>query len=169
MTKEQFLAGVENWSNHRILLWDALERTKGSPYPVLELGCGDGSTPYLRQHCRDTGRSFFSFDNNPEWATKHNSMLVPDWDILHWFHGKKYSVVLIDEAPGEHRKIALDLFASHPGQFEIIVIHDSEPAGWNASDYQVRPLFDRFTIVHDLNSDVSEGAWATWLSNDYLY
>lgn len=166
MTRDEFLAGVSNWDNHRILLWEALERTKDSQLPVLELGCGDGSTPFLRKYCQDNRRSFYSFDNDPEWAKKHDSFCIPNWDIFHWFWKKQYSVVLIDEAPGEHRKVALELFASHPIHFDIIIIHDSEPVGWNASDYQVRPLFDKFTYIHDLKAP-KPGAWATWLSNRY--
>lgn len=169
MTKEQFLDGVENWSNHRILLWEALERTKDSPHPVMEMGAGKGSTQFLRQYCKDNNRQFVSFESDKDYARDYGSIWIPDWDVMQWFYKKQYSVVLVDEAPGDHRKETLELFARHPIHFDIIVIHDSEPAGWNASNYQVRPLFDRFRCVYDLKSDVPEGAWATWLSNDYPF
>lgn len=164
MIKEEFLQGVENWSNHRYLLWPALEATKESKHPVLELGCGDGSTPFLKQYCKDNKRILKSLDSNKEWADKHGSIYLQTWDSMQWFYKQQYSVVLIDEAPGSHRKEALGLFAMYPIHFEIIVIHDSEPVGWNSSDYKVRPLFDQFKYVKDFESP-KPGAWASALSN----
>jgi len=168
MRKEEFLANLANINNHRVLLWEALERTKDSRHPVLEMGCGDGSTPYLRQYCKDNNREFISLETNPEWAAKHSSKLISTgWPVADWFWMKQYSVVLIDHKPGEHRRVALELFAAHPVHFEIIVIHDSEPQGWNSSDYQVRPLFSQFQFCYDLISKEEGGAWASLLSNNY--
>lgn len=168
MTKNEFLEGVDNWSNHRHLLWAALEATNNpkNNYPVLELGCGKGSTPFLRKYCEDNRRQFVSFDSNPTYAQEFDSIFTPDWNPMDWFYERQYSVVLIDEAPGEHRKVALDLFARHPSRSDIIIIHDSEPPGWNASDYQVRPLFHNFRYVKDFEGEPG-GAWATALSRYY--
>lgn len=168
MTKEEFLKGVDNWSNHRHLLWPALEATNDPQInePVLELGCGKGSTPFLRKYCEDNRRQFVSFDSNPQYAEEFGARYLPTWEVLDWFYRKRYSVVLIDHAPGEHRKEALEIFARYPIHFDIIIIHDSEPPGWNSSDYQVRPLFSKFRYVKDLQGEPG-GAWATALSNDY--
>lgn len=166
MTKSEFINGVSNWSNHRLLLWPALEATRHLNLPVLELGCGDGSTPYLRQYCEDNNLKFRSFDSNKEWAEKHGSTYLETWDSVQWFYKQQYSVVLIDESPGEHRREALQLFASYPIHFSIVIVHDSEPEGWNTSDYKVRPLFNKFNYVKDLESIVKGGAWASALSNE---
>lgn len=167
MTKEEFLNGVDNWSNHRYLLWEALEATKHLKLPVMELGCGNGSTPFLRQYCSDNGIELYSYDSNKEWADKFNAGYVDDWNKLPhsvnaWI--QDYSVVLIDESPGEHRKESLKLLSQ--GQVKIIVVHDSEPEGWNSSDYKVRPLFSNFKYVKELPSVIRGGAWASALSNE---
>lgn len=157
MTKSEFLEGVENWSNHRLLLWPSLEDVKHLGLPIIELGAGEGSTPFLRKYCEDAGLEFLSYDFNKEWAEKMNSIYTPDW-VLPW--GVRYGVALVDESPGDHRKISIEKLKNT----QILVIHDSEPIGWNASDYKVRPLFNKFKYVKDYEAD-KPGAWATALSN----
>lgn len=166
MTKESFLQNPDAWSSHRPLLWEALEATKDSPHPVLEMGCGNGSTPYLRQYCQDNDRNLRSIDNNPDWALKFGAELISNqWDSGLWFYKQQYSVVLIDHAPGEKRHDALQLFSAFPIHFEIIVIHDSEIPGWNASDYKVRPLFKNFKYMIDDKPKEKGAPWTTALSN----
>lgn len=156
MTKEQFLFQISNWDNHRPLLWLALQETEGD---VLELGCGQGSTPFLKKYCEKNKRNFFSYDSGLDWANQFGSIYCRDWNNFDWSH--KYDVAFIDHAPGEHRKLALKLLKN---KAKIIVIHDSEPKGHNSSDYQVRELFDQFKYVIDLKSK-KPGAWASMLSN----
>lgn len=159
MTRDEFLQGVGNWSNHRYLLWPALESLKGSNCPVIELGCGDGSTPYLQKYCSINGIQLFSYDYDKAWAEKYGATHVTDWDKIPW-RDHQYSVCLVDESPGEHRKESIKKILA-----KIIIVHDSEPVGWNSSDYQVRPLFNKFRYVKDLQSEYKGGAWATALSN----
>jgi hypothetical protein len=159
MKKEEFVKDVGNWDNHRLLLWPALEATKKLLLPVLELGCGEGSTPFLKKYCHDEGLELFSYDYNEKWAALYGATHT-DWSMFGAICAVKYGVCLIDESPGEHRKESLQKVNA-----EIIVIHDSEPKGWNSSDYQVRPLFKNFKYVRDLESVVRGGAWATMLSN----
>lgn|SRR5690606_2082905 len=156
MTREEFLKDINNWSNYKYLLWPALQAVKGSSLPVVELGAGHGSTPLLRSFCKENGMEFFSYDNTREWAEKLGAEYVQEWDQSGLW-AKQYSLCFIDMAPGEYRKKSLVKIKA-----EIIVIHDSEPAGWNQSDYQVRPKFSRFKYVKDYESP---GAWTTALSN----
>lgn len=160
MTKEEFLKGVDTWGNHRTLLWYALESTKDSKQPILELGSGPSSTPFLRQYGRDEGRLFQTYETDQKWSITMNSKWVRNgWDSEK-FWGEKFSVVLLDCAPGEYRKIALMKLRA-----DIIVVHDSEPKGWNASDYKVRPLFRVFKHYKD-HIPLEKGApWTTALSN----
>lgn len=131
MTKEQFQEGLINFSNHRILLWPALEATKHLKLPVMELGCGYGSTPYLQTYCMEAGIPFLSYDSNREWAHRMGSVHVPKWE-RHRFN-LNYSVVLIDEAPGGHRKESIRILR---GQVKILVAHDTEIAADHG--YQMR-------------------------------
>lgn len=159
MTKEEFISVIEPWGSHRRLLFEALEATKHLKKPVIELGAGEGSTPFIRQYCKDEDLKFFSYETSREWATKMNSLFVSDWDAQ-IFWRSQYGVCLLDCAPGEYRKVALMKILA-----EIIIIHDSEPPGWNASDYQVRPLFKNFKFVKDHIPQIKGQPWTSAVSN----
>lgn len=158
MTEKEFLRGVANWDNYKPLLWMALQVTNKD---ILELGCGNFSTPLLQKFAHETGRVLRSYDFNEEWAGKFPGAIhVPDWTDFDF--SKLISVALVDESPGEHRKISIRKLKDN---CEIIVVHDSEPKGWNASDYRVRPLFGDFKYAVDIKSLDPQGAWATALSD----
>lgn len=158
MTKEEFLKDIGAWSNHRRLLWMALRSALG---PILELGAGEGSTPYLRQFCDEHLRSFQSYDSNKEWAKKMQvNYNNGDWESLSCWHNPLWGVVLLDLAPGEYRRVALMKLTA-----QIIIIHDSEPPRWNASDYKVRPLFKNFKYVIDDKPKEKGAPWTTAVSN----
>jgi hypothetical protein len=159
MKREQFLRDINPWGSHRALLWEALEATKDSPFPVIELGCGDNSTPFLMKYCEDNQRVFFSYDSDKAWADKYDSDYVKDWEKHPLWLGR-YSVCLLDLAPGDYRRVALMKIDA-----DIIVVHDSEPPGWNASDYKVRPLFKNFKYVKDDVPKEKGQPWTTALSN----
>lgn len=142
-----------------MLLWPALEATKHFKLPVLELGSGEGSTSYLRTYCTDADIPFMSYDSDQEWAKSMGSIWVPDWRRFSLWEND-FSVCLLDLAPGEYRKTALMKLLNT----KVIVVHDSEPKGWNASNYQVRELFEKFEYIKDFESP-KPGAWATALSN----
>jgi hypothetical protein len=166
MTKEQFLKDVNPWGNHRFLLYEALEATKHLKLPILELGSGPSSTPFLRQWCKDEGVKLDTYETDRNWAVTMDSKWVMSWDA-ETFWDNHYAVCLLDCAPGMYRKEALLKLTNT----EIIILHDSEPRGWNASDYQVRPLFPKFKHVKDQEpkddgKNIAKGApWTTALSN----
>lgn len=160
MTKQDFVKDSQGYGSHRKLLYESLIATDHFNLPVLELGCGDSSTPFLRQYCEIEGLDFYSYDSNPEWASKHDAVYVMDWDKCD-FWDKYFSVCLLDLAPGEYRKVALMKLTNT----QIIVIHDSESPGWNASDYRVRPLFSKFKYMIDDIPKEKGAPWTTCLSN----
>lgn len=152
MTKEQFLSGMDNACNHRILLWEALHLTDGK---VIELGSGHGSTPFLRSFCESRQREFESYENNDVWAEMTGSTLVDNWDEV---IVTDCDVLFIDHAPGERRKIDI---VKHAKSCKIMVIHDTEPAADHG--YQMRQHFSLFKYRIEVKTP---GAWATMLSND---
>lgn len=161
MTREEFLQSVENWSNHRYLLWEALEKTNHLDSPVVECGMGFGSTPFLERYCDDAKRVLYSYENNLEWfekCQKYNSRSfhITDWNIVAEQHLTP-SVLFLDEAPGEHRKEFLKLFAMRA---RIIVAHDTEIAADHG--YQMRQHKGLFKYWKDYES---VGAWASMASN----
>lgn len=156
MTKEEFLTDAgSNWNNHRHLLWPSLEATKHLKLPVIELGCGHGSTPFLIKYCEYNGLEFKAFDSSQEWAGKFNSEYVPDWNTAE-FYKKEYSVAFVDESPGENRKLSLRKLH----HVKVVVAHDTEPAADHG--YQMRAELAKFKYQLDYKS---EGAWASVVSN----
>ena len=147
-----FLKDVQNWDNHRPLLWWALQHTEGSSLPILEMGCGEGSTPYLQSYCHRTKRTLISYDYNKEWADKYGAIHVTDWNSI---RHPQYSVALIDHSPGERRWEDIQLLCD---MVEYMVIHDSEPA---ATGYMLDRIWHLFPYRRDL---VTPGAWATIVS-----
>lgn len=150
--EKSFLENIENWCNHRPLLWKALKATKGD---VCEMGCGYGSTPFLRDFCEAYNRKFITLESSQEWATKFQSTFVEDWE--QYVH-QDYDVLLIDHAAGERRHIDI---ANLKDRAKIMVIHDSEPA---ATGYMLDKIWHLFKYRCDLKTD---GAWATAVSNFY--
>jgi hypothetical protein len=150
MTKEGFCKEMTGDNNHRLLLWRALECTKGK---VVEFGSGWGSTPYLREYCLDSDRPFETYDNGKDWAERQGSTYVSDWDSI----DPKGSVILIDHAPGERRWYDVRKLLNN---FDIFVIHDSEPEG--AGNYQLENIWHLFKYRVDVKT---VGAWATAVSN----
>lgn len=153
MKRPEFLKEMTGDNNHRLLLWDAIRATKGKA--VVEFGSGYGSTPYLKKQCKDTNTAFETYDNGEKWAGKHGSTFVPnnDWDSISPVGG----VLLVDHAPGERRSIDI---ARLKDNFDIFVIHDSEPIG--AGDYKYETIWHLFKYRIDVKT---EGAWATAVSN----
>jgi hypothetical protein len=150
MKRQDFLKGIVNENNHRLLLWEALRVTKGD---VVEYGSGHGSTKYLAKYCADTKRDFKSYDYSEEWCVKTGAEYVKDWNSIK----PEGSVILIDHSPGERRIEDIKLLAD---KFEIMVIHDTEPVG--AGDYKYNQIWGLFKYRVDVQS---EGAWATAVSN----
>jgi hypothetical protein len=157
MTQEEFLKDIDTWCNHRVLLYEALELTKDSPYGVCEFGAGHGSTPFLRQYCKDANRTFVSYENDKEWADKVGSTFIDNFLTADIY--TQYSVVLVDFAPGESRHEAVAILKDLA---RIIVIHDSEEGG--SGNYMYSKIYPLFKYRKDYN--ITEGgAGATMLSN----
>lgn len=153
MKKEEFLKHLNNESNHRVLLWPALEMSNGD---VIEFGSGHGSTPFLQQYCKENAREFFTFENNPGWAEKTGSILIKHWDEL---VPRDCGVLFIDHAPGERRKIDISRWSNHA---KIIVVHDTEKAADHG--YKVRGVISGFKYKAEINTP-GGGAGAAIMSN----
>lgn len=105
-------------SSHFPVLAAAVYRTGG---PVLELGCGWGSTPMLRLMC-GTVRTLESYDNSEKWAKEFGATYVPNWDK--WMPKEdRYSVAFVDCSPGEERR---HIIMKLKGRAKFIIAHDHE-------------------------------------------
>jgi len=112
--------------------------------PVLELGMGIFSTPYLHFACYPR-RRLVSFENNSEfseWITAfksgcHETNFVDDWNKInisgHW------SVALIDHSPAERR---IEEIKRLSNSCDYLVVHDTNPRQTHKYHYnEIYPLF----------------------------
>lgn len=176
MYKYDFLHDLNDWSNHRLLLWHALEETGAGQ--VLEFGCGDGSTPFLSKYCADRDRELLSFDTEQDWIDRFEHLahknhrftrIINNWHIVKSLHPDP-SVILIDHAPGERRIVDIKAYADFKG---IMVIHDTQPPPTGA-DYGYDRIWHFWKYRVDLEVDRNEESvtkdnrtWASAVSNHY--
>lgn len=130
-----------NYATHLPALMRALERSTG---PVLELGMGLFSTPYLHYACLLAGRHLVSYESNAVWAERfiayrgprHDIRVVADWApvnlAVHW------GVALVDHAD-ERRAPEIEKLAHYAA---YIVAHDAN-GRWDKNYHYttVYPLF----------------------------
>jgi hypothetical protein len=128
---------ILRYGTHIPILIKVMELSSG---PVLELGSGFNSTPFLFWLCQDQGRKFVSYDNDKKWIERvgYPINFVDNWDKTdidntHW------SVALMDHRPGERRPIdAVRL----KDKADFIILHDSEPELDKFYGYEkIYPLF----------------------------
>ncbi len=157
------------FGSHITALIAAAAHTDG---PILELGCGPGSTFQLHALCAQKKRKLITTDTSLSWLKKfnylatdwHEFIYVPvyenDWDLNPNPHlwdeiGKNthWSIVLVDHRPGERRK---DDVLRFKDQADIIVVHDTEVNGQSGytdvqSEYGLEPIFDQFKYRIDFD------------------
>ena len=141
------MSAFDIYSTHIPILAACVAWTKG---PVLELGCGNASTPTLHLLCK--GRDLISAETNIDWLEQFRQFESPnhafhlikdwkDWDGIEQPHGEKgviWSVALVDSQPGEER---VDLIRRLKGRCEWVITHDSERDHNTAADYKYEPAF----------------------------
>jgi hypothetical protein len=104
---------------------------------VLELGCGDFSTPMLHELC--SNKFLTSLDTDAGWLNKmlylfsphHDIRYVPSWENLPEY-GEYWDIVLVDQTPGEYRRTSVEALADRA---HLIICHDTETIG-NIYGYQ---------------------------------
>ncbi len=155
----------DTYGTHREYLLEAVRRTSG---PVLELGCGDGSTPVLHDACTGAGRLLVTVDSDWEWLQKfehmrcdlHLTQLKDDPADTGWLNGvepEEWGVVFVDHSPGRSRRRAVERARKIA---EYIVVHDTEELGYGLEDllssFKYRKDFRRSrpwtTVVSDRRS-----------------
>jgi len=143
-------------STHIPLLAACVARTSG---PVLELGCGDYSTPLLHWLCR--GRRLVTLESDAAWLARYEDLRSPTHELLHvpdWASARPidegpWDVALIDHAPGARRVPDIRRLM-HRATF--LVVHDTEDP-----DYGYESVLPQFRHRHD---DRRVRPWTTVVS-----
>ena len=122
-----------HWGSHLSVLIRLMELTDG---PVLELGTGFFSTPYLHHACYLRNRKLVSYENNPQYYKFLKKLETPwheihkvddDWNIpetKRGVHSDKWGFIFIDVQPDSKRK---DLAKMLRNSAYYIALHDSQP------------------------------------------
>lgn len=119
------------YSTHQPVLYEALLRTSG---PVIEFGCGHGSTPMLHHHCTEHRRKLITLESDKKWLHKfflpdemyHKFIYVQDWDVVlasDEIIATAWDVAFVDQAPWEARYATI-LALKDIARF--IVLHDCD-------------------------------------------
>ena len=157
------MPGDPEYGTHVTPLITAIEHTTG---PILEMGCGDFSTPLLHTLCAKEKRFLLSTEANKDWmnlctdleSTWHHFQHVPvsEWSYESlgyppaelWSHvGKEthWGVVFVDHSPGERRVTDIERLRH---QADIIVVHDTQQPTYNyeptLSSFKYRYDYERY-------------------------
>ena len=151
-----------NYATHLPALMRALALTDG---PVLELGMGLFSTPYLHYACALAGRDLVSYENNAGWAAifepyrshKHTINVVESWDEADIEY--VWDVVLVDHSPSERRVVDIQRLEKW-GESKYYILHDSN-GRWD-KHYHYSTIYPLFRYRTDWTGD---GRHAVVLSN----
>lgn len=135
------------WGNHAPVMKKLMDMTTG---PILEVGAGLYSTPFIHWNCYSDKREVVSYDNYPEYFSQlkeyetpwHKVFLVKDWDEP-TFEGT-WSIALLDQAPGIARKESAKKLIDNT---DYIVLHDTEAR--YATDYNFDEIYPLFKYRYD--------------------
>jgi len=129
-----------NWGSHLPVLIKVMELTEG---PVLELGMGLYSTPFLHFACYkkrylvsyETDKHCYEMNKDCDMSN-HEVKYVKDWD--HAMIDRGWDVVLVDHAPSQRRVIEITKLANIA---KFIVIHDTQRNSRFCDLDKIWPLF----------------------------
>lgn len=130
------------YGSHLPVLTQIVKKTNG---PILELGVGLYSTPYLHWACFPTKRELTSYDNDDRWiryfrdcrSDFHKVEVVTDWDRLEI--NQFWDVALVDHNPALRRKEEVKRLANFA---KYIIVHDTEAETEKYHHYnEIYPLF----------------------------
>ena len=134
----------QSGSYWEVLSW-CLEQDSG---PILELGLGEQSTPWLHEHCAH--RLLVSAESVAGFYLKyrymetplHRLVHMPDWqEDVALLQERLWSVALVDES-ADHRRRSLELLRDSA---KYVVVHDTEP--WGQDAYRWDGIFQTYRWV----------------------
>ena len=154
---------MDCYATHMPMVSAMAAKTQG---PILEMGCGHYSSYILHEVCKVMGRTLVTLDEKPDWIEEfkflkspfHELYLVDDQALCSLIDNVRWSMVLIDHAPGERRKFDIERLKD---KADFLIIQDTEEAGYEYEkvlpqfkyrfDYKiVRPWTTVVSNFHDL-------------------
>ena len=154
------------FGSHLPVLMKALQKTNG---PVLELGRGLYSTVFLHWLCYHKKRKLVTLEGNRRYLKRSQlKKLEKSWHTVRWVGDwdkedlkGRWSVVLIDHAPGWRRPIEVAKLT----KADYIVVHDTDKE--TAKDYGNNEGYDLFKYRLDYKPKAKNTPQTTILSNKH--
>lgn len=117
--------------------------------PVLELGSGKYSTPFLHWVCFDKQIPLLTVENNRKYYQlnrrlgylSHKVKFINSWDDLDY--SVNWKIALIDHSPARRRIIEIQELVNT----EIFVVHDTQPGA--EKNYGYYEIFDNYRYRFD--------------------
>ena len=150
------------YATHQRMLVKYLMRTTG---PIVEIGCGDYSTPLIHEIASAQGRTVLTLESNADWLNRfsdyktdwHSLQHVESWDD--WQPAGRYGLAFIDHTPGNRRPAE---YLKLRDVTDILILHDTEARGYDwqtiyshidhiETDADIKPST---TVLRGLNSSV---------------
>lgn len=146
------------YHTHQPVLYEMAMRTHG---PIIEFGCGYGSTELLHEICKENKRLLISLDDNLEWLSifKEKYSTDSEWHQFIFVPGKPSA----ESASAEHWVEFMNhLDLLQKWHFDVCFI-DQHP--WQARIETINYMKDkaRFLILHDCDYFPQEKLFGTTL------
>jgi hypothetical protein len=152
----------DDWSTHQPVLYATAIATSG---PIIEFGCGNGSTDLLHEICEKEGRLLITLEDDLGWLNKFSEKYLgrgynPDnsgWHKFYYVPGKNPN----DPENPAHWVKFLNEFELLDQTFFDVCFIDQSP--WLAR-YEALKMMkkrSRFVIVHDVDYFPMRGIFGT--------
>lgn len=162
--QETFQFNWNPYATHQPVLYKMAKITTG---PIIEFGCGDGSTDMLHAICQETGRLLISIDHDEEWLSRysnkylgnghnednsgwHKFLLVPkhegntllqDWilflDECPVLKNIDFDVCFVDQSPGPART---ETILRLKDRAKYVILHDCDMYVCGELGQQILPM-----------------------------
>jgi hypothetical protein len=157
----------QHWTNpyatHQPVLHDVAQLCSG---PVVEFGCGEGSTRLLHHTCADRGIDLLTLDSDADWLARYSGTLasdrhefryVEDWSKeLGTIERQQWGLVFIDQGSWEPRAETARRLADSA---EYIIVHDSDVlVDMGLLGMEIRPILG----PHDVGARDYRDVFRSW-------
>jgi hypothetical protein len=136
------------WGSHMPVLLKILGISEG---PVLEMGIGPFSTPFLHILCQQAGRKLVSYEGSPYYferhadfrSAEHEINMVEDWNKID-IESTQWGMAFIDQDDSARASSAARL----ANNAKFVVLHDSHPPEMR-DPYGYREIYPLFKYKYD--------------------
>lgn len=142
---ETVVVKPEAYSTHQRLLVRGLLDTSDA---VLELGCGNYSTPIATEICQHQGRQLVSVDHHPAWVKQFPGAEVVRWDSF--TPSQRFGLTLVDHADPPHHQRWKQILKLLPW-CDTFVVHDADDRLYGY--HELRNMFD---VIQDTTTPLTE-------------